>query len=283
MVNQAPAPNPFLLNQKPAGSQAVDNENANFVCCQECCGNCLNFGCFPCCLVCGCNRVTIHQGNAGIMMRNGRFYKSLPPGIYLINSCLYTVTTISVKSRVVVQRGTQLLTTDNMSVNLHYFVNFEILDPYSASRGLAQVDMAVLTIAGGKLKAIVSSLKFQDLLRGSMSINKALREALHAELEGVGIHVNACEVTNIILSAELTMSMAQVAISERDRLAQIKLADANFEASKYTNEAASILKDNQSSMDLQFFETLKSISQNWNETIIAADGMLYLPNKAKGK
>ena len=52
-----------------------------------------------------------------------------------------------------------------MSLNIDYFVAYEIIDPYSALIGLAQLDSAIGTIAAGKLKAIVSSLPFQSLLK----------------------------------------------------------------------------------------------------------------------
>lgn len=197
----------------------------------------------------------------------------------MINTCLNTVIKTSIKSRVAAQRGSQLLTNDNISLNIDYFVAYEIIDPYSALIGLAQLDSAIGTIAAGKLKAIVSSLPFQSLLKSSLTINSSLKSALDADLSALGIQVTAAEISAIILSNELTLSMAQVAISERDGEAQYRLAQANLDASKFTNEAASILKENQNSMDLHFFETLKTIAQKWNETIITADGMLYIPKQ----
>lgn len=279
-VRQVPvAPNPLLMNRRPAGSQAANNENEGYIMCQACCGNCMLYTCFPCCLVCGCNKVVVRQGEAGLMMRNGKFHKSLPPGIYLINSCLYTVNVMSIKSRVVRQNNSQLITADNMSIMLDFYVSYELSDPYYAAMGLHQVDAAIITIAAGKLKSLVSALKFQQILVTSHDLNSNLRNAIEVELAQLGITINSAEVTAIILSKELTMSMAQVAISERDRLAQVRLAEANFESSKITNEAAAILKENNSSMDLHFFETLKHIAQKWNQTIITADGMLYVPKK----
>lgn len=275
------APQASLARRPLSNQQGVNNENEGFICCQTCCGAMCNFVCFPCCLVCGCNRVIVKQGQAGIMMRNGRFDKSLPPGIYMINTCLYTVNIISVKSRVAVHPGNQLITKDNMSVTIGIYVCYEIHDPYAASIGVLQLDGAILTIATGKLKYFISLLRFQDLLRSSTVVNSKLKEALVNDLNAIGISVTNCEVTSIVMSRDLMTSMAQVAISERDKEAQIRLAQTDFETSKLANEAASILKDQQNSMDLHFFDTIKQVAKSFNQTVITADGMLYIPNIPK--
>ena len=211
------------------------------------------------------------------MMRLGRFYKALPPGIYQINTCLYNVTVISIKNRVVADNS-QLITADNMTITCGYYVSYEVADPYTAAVGLGSIDMAIRTIGAGKLKQIVSGSRFQDLLRASQNAGKALKESMENELQPLGLVVTSAELTSITMSRELTMSMAQAAIAERDKTAQVKLAQANLEASKFTNEAAAILKENSNSIDLHFFDTLKNIAGKWNETVITADGMLYVPS-----
>ena len=271
---------PALLgNMRRPADEGQNNENEGLIMCQSCCGAVFNALCFPCCLCGGCNRVTVKQGEAGLMIRNGRFYKSLPPGIYIINTCLYEIRHISVKSRVAQHNGNNLITKDNMSVSLDIYINYEVKDPFVATIGISQLDGAISTIASGKLKYIISVMKFQELLRSSAKINGLLKQALENDLGGLGISVFNAEVTAINMSKELMLSMAQVAISEREKDAQVRLARANLETSKVANEAASILKDQQNSMDLHFFDTIKHVAKSWNETVITADGMLYIPDK----
>lgn len=266
------------IRKRALGDQGDNNENQGFVCCQTCCGSLINCIFFPCCLVCGCNREIVKQGEAGLMLRNGRFHKSLPPGIYIINKCLYEVRHISIKSRTVRHYGINLITNDNMSVSLSIYVNYEIKDPFVATIGISSLDGALNSIATGKLKYVISRLKFQELLRSSAKINAALKQALIDDLRHVGVVIFNAEVTEIKMAKDLTLSMAQVAISERDKDAQIRLAKANLETSKLANEAASILKDQQNSMDLHFFETIKHVAKSWNTTVITADGMLHIPD-----
>lgn len=272
---------PVSLNGMRRGQvdQGQNNENEGFIMCQTCCGEVMNFLCCPCCLCGGCNRVVVKQGEAGLLLRNGRFHKSLPPGIYIINTCLYEIRHISVKSRVALNRGSHLITKDSMTVSLDTYVNYEVKDPFVATIGILQLDGAISTIATGKLKYVVSSMKFQELLKSSTKINGLLKQALEEELGHLGITVYNVEVTSINMSHDLMLSMAQVAISERERDSQVRLAKANLETSKVANEAASILKDQQNSMDLHFFDTIKHVAKSWNETVITADGMLYIPDK----
>jgi erythrocyte band 7 integral membrane protein len=274
------APNLLLTQKRPTGSQGVNNENELYIGCQSCMGSILNIVCFPVCIAGGCNKVIVRQGEAGIMSRMGRFYKALPPGIYQINTCLYNVNVISIKNKVVTD-GSQLITSDNMTITCAYYVCFEIADPYTAAVGVDMIGSAIKTIAAGKLKQIVSSSRFQDLLRASQNAGKALKESLENDLQPLGVVVTGAELSSIVMSKELTMSMAQAAIAERDKTAQVRLAQANLEASKFTNEAAAILKENQNSIDLHFFDTLKHIATKWNQTVITADGMLYVPMTAR--
>lgn len=283
LVGQQQQANPLVGMRRPIENQGgSNNENEGYIACMTCCGATFNLLCFPCCLVGGCNRVMVRQGEAGIMLRNGRFYKSLPPGIYMINTCLYTVNIITIKSRVASNNNNQLITKDNMSVTLGLYVNYEIEDPYAASLGVVNLDIAILNIAAGKLKTLVSGIKFQELLKSS-KVNEFLKQSLVEELSHIGIVVCNTEVTSIMMSKELTLSMAQVAISERDKEAQVRMAKTDLETSKLANEAAAILKGQQNSIDLHFFETIKQMAKGNNQTVITADGMLYIPKNLSKK
>lgn len=265
------------INLPKPNNGIEDNENDTVVCCLTCCGGCINFVCCPCCLATGGNRITIRQGEAGLMMKNGKATKNLPPGIYVYNTCLYKILVISLKNRVASQKRVPLLTSDNVSIFVDFYITYEILDPFSGSVGLAQLDNAVGTIANGRLKNLISGMKFQEILKSSEATNKSLKNVISDELQKFRMVVRSTEITSIILSNELTMSMAQVAISEKDRHAQVALSKGNIEVSKLTDKAASIMKENSNSINLHFFDTINNIAKKGTQVVVTADGMLSIP------
>jgi hypothetical protein len=65
--------------------------------CAKCCGSVAMCFCCPCHLVCGGNSITINQGQAGILTSFGKYEKTLPPGFYRIDSCVYQVKVVTTK------------------------------------------------------------------------------------------------------------------------------------------------------------------------------------------
>lgn len=254
------------------------NQTDGIIACQACCGSTLNFLCCPVCVACGCNKFSVSEGEAGIISRQGRFVKSIGPGTYMTNSCAYEYKTIQLHNRIASSNGITLLTSDNVTVSIGFFVGYQIIDPFCGSFGVYQLDSAIIMIASAKLKEVVSMNTFQSLLRMSQDINDIMKESLLNDLKSVGLEITSCAISRINISKQLMLSMAQAAIAEKDSQSKKMLAQADLDASKFTTEAAQILKQNSSSMDLHFFQTIEHIAKGWNQVVIAADGMLYVPD-----
>ena len=61
----------------------------------------------------------------------------------------------------------------------------------------------------------------------------------------------------------------------RDKEAQLLIAKANRDTSVMYAKAADIMKGNNDSVQLRYFETLKDIASDWSNTVILPNGMLY--------
>jgi hypothetical protein len=63
----------------------------------KCCGNCTKTCCLPCNVCTGGNTTTVPQGYAGIMLSFGLYIKTLGPGFYYYNTCLYQIKLVNIK------------------------------------------------------------------------------------------------------------------------------------------------------------------------------------------
>ena len=73
--------------------------------------------------------------------------------------------------------------------------------------------------------------------------------------------------------------MASVAESENDKAAKILDAEANFNAAKIWRESADVLGENTVSLQLQYFEILKTVSAENNTMILVPNELLEIIKK----
>lgn len=76
-------------------------------------------------------------------------------------------------------------------------------------------------------------------------------------------------------------AMAIVAEAEKQSEARVIDARGNLESAKVFRDAANILKQNEVSLQLQYFETLKMIASEHHSTMIVPDSILEATRRSK--
>lgn len=128
-------------------------------------GSCWNFTCF-CCNMCTKNNVvTIPTGNAGIKLKAGLFDSILPAGIYYINKCIEEIKLVNIKTQIVDILRVQLMTREQIAVQINAYVAYKIVDPFQASFGVQGLESCIFDVASSILKNIISRNTLSDILR----------------------------------------------------------------------------------------------------------------------
>ena len=254
-------------------------KTSELTCCYECCGSIMMYGCFPCNILCccGCFTQTVEQGEAGIMSSFGKYEKTLEPGFYFFNSCLYDIKKISVKLESIPISIGSLQTRDGLTIMIAGFVTYKCVNPYIMVYSVANINSMIQDIASGLLKRLVSENDFRTILIRKRELAKDLTNKLDISLERGGVKIPFVDITRIEMSGAMQQNMSQAAITKKQAESSRITAEAEVQSSQLLKKAGDIMNQNKASIHLKYFETLRDIASNWNHTVILPDGMVYVP------
>jgi len=98
---------------------------------------------------------------------------------------------------------------------------------------------------------------------------------------GWGLDVHSVELRDITIPDAMQRAMAQIAEANREADSKVIVARGQQKASSIFADAAATMNKNPMSVQLQWFETLRQISDENNSTIIVPDSLLSVLTKLK--
>lgn len=131
----------------------------------------------------------------------------------------------------------------------------------------------------GVMKTIIAEHTLTEILVKRKEIEKKLTQIIDDKTDQYGLKVFNIETQKIQLPVEMDRAMAAVAEAQKQSEARLIDAKGNLESAKIFKDAADILGENEISLQLQYFETLKFIAAEKNKTIIVPDSLLNALNK----
>ena len=161
-----------------------------------------------------------------------------------------------------------VITKDNVSVNVNAVVYFRVMDPNLAIREVENYLFATSQLAQVTLRSVCGQAELDELLSEREKLNTRLQEILDTETDPWGIKVVLVELKDIDLPQEMRRAMAKQAEAERERRAKIIHADGEFQASQKLGEAAEIIAKQPNAMHLRFLQSLVEVSAEKNHTIV---------------
>ena len=246
--------------------------------CYACCMR--SFGVVPrvLCAFCACCEKgpvkVIPQGYIGLRTEFGRLIEKLPPGLHDFNQCTEKIVTVDLRSQVINIPPQSLLTRDNVTVLVDAYVNFKIVIPELAAYKVQNYETLVGFMTQGVMKTIVAERTLGELLVNREEVEKAITSIIDRQTDPYGIKVLLIETRSVSLPQNMERAMATVAESAKQKEAKIIDAQGNLESAKIFKRAAKELSQEPLSIQLQYFETLKTISAERNSTIIVPDSIM---------
>ncbi|HGY57052.1 MAG TPA: slipin family protein [Caldithrix abyssi] len=204
----------------------------------------------------------------GVVFRLGRLVGAKGPGIIFLIPLVDKMVKVSLRTVVMDVPPQDVITKDNVSVQVNAVLYFRVLDP---ARSVVEVEnflFATSQLAQTTLRSVVGQVELDELLMERDKINARLQEIIDSHSDPWGIKVSMVEVKHIDLPEEMKRAMAKQAEAERERRAKIIAADGEFQASHQLTEAAKIIDANPSALQLRFLQTLVEIAAEKNSTTI---------------
>ncbi len=211
----------------------------------------------------------LREYERGVIFRLGR---ALPrpkgPGIILVFAPVDRMVRVSLRLVTLDIPPQDVITRDNVSVKVNAVVYFRVMDPLKAIIEVQDYLYATSQLAQTTLRSVLGEVELDELLAEREKLNTKLQEILDRQTDPWGIKVQLVEIKHVDLPETMVRAIARQAEAERERRAKVIHADGEFQAAEKLTEAATILSQNPTSLQLRFLGTLTEIASEKNSTII---------------
>lgn len=204
----------------------------------------------------------------GVVFLLGRFWKVKGPGLVIIIPLVQQVVRVDLRTVVFDVPPQDVITRDNVSVNVSAVVYFRVVTPDKAVIQVEQYIEATSQLAQTTLRAVLGKHELDELLAERERLNLDIQKVLDAQTDAWGIKVSTVEIKNVDLRESMVSAIAKQAEAERERRAKVIHAEGELQAAEKLLQAAQILATQPQAMQLRYLQTLSNIAGEKSSTIV---------------
>ena len=211
----------------------------------------------------------INEYERGVLFRLGRLMTLKGPGLRLIIPFgIERLVKIDLRTVTLEVPPQEVITLDNVTVKVNAVIYFLVVNPNSAVTKVANYINATSQIAQTTLRSVLGQSTLDELLANREKINTRLQQIIDEQTEPWGIKVSTVEIKDVELPQTMQRAMAKQAEAEREKRAKIIHAEGEFAAAKQLTEAATVIAQQPSALQLRYLQTLTEIGVERNTVIV---------------
>ena len=210
----------------------------------------------------------LNEYERGVIFRLGRCIGVKGPGLILLIPIVDRMVKVSLRTVVFDIPPQDIITHDNVSMQVNAVVWFRVIDPQRAVIEVENYLFATNQLSQVTLRSVLGQVELDDLLAKRDKINEQLQTIIDQQTEPWGVKVALVEVKNVDLQQEMKRAMARQAEAERERRAKVIAAEGERQAADKLTEAAAIIEKHPSALQLRFLQTLVEVASENNSTTI---------------
>jgi regulator of protease activity HflC (stomatin/prohibitin superfamily) len=196
------------------------------------------------------------------VLRLGRFVGVRGPGLtYVIPFFERVPRRISTRIMTMPFKTEQTLTLDNVPVNVDAVMYAKAVDVAKSILNVEDYLTATEWAAQTTLREVIGKIELNELLAEREKVGSHLREIIDEKTEAWGLKVSAVEVKDVIIPTVLQDAMSRQAQAERERMARVTLATAEYQAAEKMIQAADLYEKNPKALGLRWMNILYEIGQ----------------------
>jgi regulator of protease activity HflC (stomatin/prohibitin superfamily) len=166
----------------------------------------------------------------GLIERLGKYQRTADSGLTLIVPFIERMIKVDMREQVVDVPPQQVITKDNVAVEVDAVVYYEVTDPVKVTYNVANFYVAATKLAQTNLRNLIGDLALDESLTSREIINTKLREILDDATDKWGTKVTRVELQKIEPPSDVTEAMHRQMKAERIRRATILEAEGTKQA-----------------------------------------------------
>jgi regulator of protease activity HflC (stomatin/prohibitin superfamily) len=209
----------------------------------------------------------LREYERAVVFRLGRMIDTKGPGLVLLVPAIDRMVRVSLRTVTLNVPPQDVITRDNVTARVDAVVYFHVVDANCAVVAVESYLKATSQIAQTTLRSVLGQSSLDDLLAERDKINEQLQRIIDEQTEPWGIKVTTVEIKDVGIPTTMQRAMARQAEAERERRAKVINAEGEFQAAARLGEAADVISQNPTTLQLRYLQTLSEIGVNQNTTI----------------
>jgi regulator of protease activity HflC (stomatin/prohibitin superfamily) len=210
----------------------------------------------------------LREYERAVIFRLGRLVGVKGPGLIILIPLIDRMVKVSLRVVAMDVAPQDVITRDNVSIKVNAVVYFRVMAPDKAITEVEDYLYATTQLAQTTLRSVLGQVELDQLLSERDTINHRLQKIIDEQTDSWGIKVSLVEVKHVDLPAEMQRAIARQAEAERERRAKIIHAEGEFQASERLRDAANVMSDNTTTLQLRYLQTLTEVATEKNSTIV---------------
>lgn len=210
----------------------------------------------------------LNEYERGVIFSLGRFTGVKGPGIIIVIPYIQKMTKVDLRTVVLDVPSQDVISHDNVSVNVNAVVYFRVIDPQKAIIQVEDYHAATSQLAQTTLRSVLGGHELDEMLAEREKLNYDIQDILDKQTDAWGIKISNVEIKHIDLDESMIRAIAKQAEAERQRRAKVINSKGELEASQNLLEAADMLAKNPQAIQLRYLQTLSDISSDKTNTIV---------------
>ncbi|HSQ67780.1 MAG TPA: slipin family protein [Polyangiaceae bacterium] len=212
----------------------------------------------------------VKEYERGVVFRLGRVDPAnvKGPGLRLLVPFIDRMLKVDLRTVTLDIPPQEVITKDNVTIKVNAVAYFNVMNPVDAIIKIANYYVATSLYAQTTLRNILGQHELDEILAEREKIGQALQRIIDEATDAWGIKVSAVEIKDIELPDVMRRAMARQAEAERERRAKVIAAEGEFQASQKLMEAAQVLEQSASALQLRYLQTLVEIGVENSTTVV---------------
>eukprot|EP00093_Oithona_nana_P013923 13923.XXX_449523_446076_1 [CDS] Oithona nana genome sequencing. len=219
--------------------------------------------------LCMCIKV-VQEYERSVIFRLGRLRKggAKGPGIFFIIPCIDTYRKVDLRTVSFDVPPQEVLSRDSVTVTVDAVVYYRVSNPTMATNNVEDFSHSTHLLAATTLRNVLGTKYLAEILSERETISHVMEQTLDEATDPWGVKVERVEIKDVRLPVQLQRAMAAEAEAAREARAKVIAAEGEQKASRALRQAAEVIAESPSALQLRYLQTLNTISAEKNSTII---------------
>lgn len=209
----------------------------------------------------------LREYERAVIFRLGRFLKVKGPGIFILWP-IDRLVKVSLRVIAMDVPPQDVITRDNISIKVNAVAYFRVFEPDKAILEVEDYLYATSQLSQTTLRSVLGEYELDDILMKREKINLRLQKIIDQQTDPWGIKVSTVEIKHVDIPQEMQRAIARQAEAERERRAKVIHAEGELQAADKLNEAAKIISETPTGIQLRYLQTLGEVATEKNSTTI---------------